>query len=122
MSVTLTIGTPAGGGGTPGDVDIYVLVVDADTGDTVDEFLVAAGGDTAFEFNGLPAGSYYLAAGSDDNGDGYIGDAGEWYGEGDVLDVSPDSRIGDLQLVVSLASSSFARARLGPDRTILAQR
>ena len=124
ISVTLTIGAISGGGGgaSPGTVDIYVLAIDAATGTVADQFLIQAGADPAFSFQALPAGSYTFVAGSDDNGDGLIGDAGEWYGEASgTVDVTAGATIGDLQIVVSLATSPAAltRARVGPDRTIL---
>ena len=38
------------------------------------------------------------------------------------MDVTLRSRVGDLEIVLTLGSSSFTRVRVGADRTILARR
>lgn len=123
IAVALTIGRMAGGGGgAPGEVDVYVLAIDAATGAVADQYLIGAGTEPKFAFNSLPAGSYSFVAGSDDNADGYIGDAGEWYGESTgVVNVYAGAAASDLEIVLSLGTTSAARRHVGADRTVIRQ-
>ncbi|MFO0980613.1 MAG: S8 family serine peptidase [Planctomycetota bacterium] len=63
---------------------IIVLMTDADSGAVASQFIAAAedpAGTYAFTFKGLPAGKYYLVAGTDNNGDFEIGNEnGELFG------------------------------------------
>ncbi len=60
------------------DVNIFVLVVAADTSETVGETVVNPTTTLEYSFADLPAGDYAIFAGSDDNDDGII------CGEGDI--------------------------------------
>ena len=75
ISVVMTVGIPAGGG----DVGfIYLLLIDADTGRTVDVLTPqASGGLYEFSFSGIAAGAYQLVAGTDSDNDFIICDPGE---------------------------------------------
>lgn len=57
----------------------YVLLIDADNpSKTVGQVAVAAkDGAYAFRFDSVPAGRYYIVAGTDSDNDGYICDSGE---------------------------------------------
>lgn len=56
----------------------YVLLIDADSGDTVaQQVVVAQGGAYAYHLTDLPSGRYFLAAGTDNDNDGFICDGGE---------------------------------------------
>ncbi|MBL9086052.1 MAG: S8 family peptidase, partial [Planctomycetia bacterium] len=114
LPVTLVVGNGGGGGGGGGGGpdDVWVLVVDADTDETVAEALVAADGDGSFDIGDLPDGSYYLVAGSDSEDDGYLGDPGDWYGESDeVFDLRFGDRVDGVELFVSIDAGGFVRAR-----------
>jgi hypothetical protein len=87
-------------------------VIDLDTDETVADAFVAADGDGTFDVGGLPAGTYYLVAGSDPDDDGYLGDPGDWYGESDdVFDLRDGERIDDVEVFVAVDGGGFARAR-----------
>ena len=108
VAVTLRVGT---GGGAATRSDVWVLAVDADTDETVADVRVSADGDGRFSLDALPAGSYWLVAGSDDDDDGYVGGAGEWYGEyEDLVVVDGRSRVGSVQIVVTLDATGAATA------------
>lgn len=56
----------------------YVLVINPNTEDTVEDSPIAvSGGYYNYRVYGLPTGSYVVVAGSDFNNDGYVCDAGE---------------------------------------------
>ena len=59
-------------------MDIYVEAIDATTGAVVKTVKAAA--DRSYKLDGLSAGSYYVVAGQDENGDGIIGFPGRRYG------------------------------------------
>ncbi len=66
----------------PIDVDIFVLavrIVDAQTFETVDEAVVNPTTGLDFNFAALPEGDYLIAAGSDDDVDGFICGDGDLY-------------------------------------------
>ncbi|MCC5795294.1 MAG: S8 family serine peptidase [Chromatiales bacterium] len=63
---------------------LYILLLDADTGDTVQQVSIGEpeGGHYPFTFSGVPPGEYRLVAGTDLNNDDFICDPGEacgWY-------------------------------------------
>lgn len=60
-------------------VDIFVLLVNAKTFDTVGQAVVNPTTTLDWKMLNLPAGSYYLVAGSDDDHDNVIGGAGDQY-------------------------------------------
>ena len=74
-------------GGTGGDAGAhYVTLHDVDTLDAVAEVLsTASGGGYTFTFTDVPAGTYFLRAGSDPNNDGSKCQAGEACGGYTVL-------------------------------------
>jgi serine protease len=56
----------------------YVLLINSDTDETIEQVIVDAEGEDAnFSFSDVPDGNYTLLAGSDMDMDGYICDAGE---------------------------------------------
>lgn len=69
-------------GGTGGDVGtVYALLVDEQTRATRYQLTTSAGNGYALAFDEpIAAGRYLLAAGTDRDGDRYIGDAGEAFG------------------------------------------
>jgi hypothetical protein len=65
--------------GTQGPaMNVFVSAIDATTG--VVAKTVQAGSDLSYKLEGLEAGSYYVVAGQDENGDGVIGFPGRRYG------------------------------------------
>jgi hypothetical protein len=65
--------------GTQGPaMNVYVSAIDASTGAVVKT--VQAGSDLSYKLDGLDAGSYYVVAGQDEDGDGVIGFPGRRYG------------------------------------------
>jgi serine protease len=64
----------------PGGERIYVLALDADTSAPVAEARLVAGGSLSFVLEGLPAGRYLLAAGTDRDGDGDVSNDVEAFG------------------------------------------
>ena len=64
----------------PVDVDLYVLLVTTDTIETVAQAIVNPTTGLVYSMPDLPAGSYYLVCGSDDDNDGFILGAGDLYG------------------------------------------
>ncbi len=75
VSVVITVGAA----GTGGDVGyIYVLLIDSDTGDVVDEVApLPVGGSYSYAFSDVPAGTYEVLAGTDSDNDFFICDPGE---------------------------------------------
>ncbi len=75
ISVIMSVGNTSIGG----DVGfVYLLLIDADTGDVVDQLTPAASnGVYAYNFSNVVAGSYGLIAGTDADNDLSICDAGE---------------------------------------------
>jgi serine protease len=63
----------------PPDVDLYVLLVTADTLETVAQAIVNPTTVLDYSMPDLPAGDYYLVCGSDDDNDGFILGAGDVY-------------------------------------------
>jgi subtilisin family serine protease len=65
--------------GTQGPaMNVYVSAIDASTGAVAKT--VQAGSDLSYTLSGLDAGSYYVVAGQDEDGDGVIGFPGRRYG------------------------------------------
>jgi len=61
-----------------GDVgEVYVLVVDPKTFDTVNQTNISAADGYVYRTPRVPAGTYFIAAGTDHNNDGSVCDAGE---------------------------------------------
>ena len=57
---------------------LYVLLIDNDTGDLVQQFDIAAsGGEYPYQFVDVPDGSYIIFAGTDSDNDFFICDSGE---------------------------------------------
>lgn len=54
------------------DVDVFVLAVNADTFDTVQQVVVNPTTGLGYQFTDLPAGNYVIVAGSDDDADDAI--------------------------------------------------
>jgi hypothetical protein len=71
----------------PANVDIFVLVVDSATLATVGGATVNPSGSLSFAVGSLPAGTYSVYAGSDDDGDLVIGGPGDrFFGAFPTLD------------------------------------
>ncbi|MBK7642172.1 MAG: S8 family peptidase [Planctomycetes bacterium] len=64
----------------PVDVDLYVLLITADTFDTVAQVIVNPTTGLDFSMPDLPAGDYLLVCGSDDNNDNFVLGPGDIYG------------------------------------------
>jgi subtilisin family serine protease len=65
--------------GTQGPaMNVFVSAIDATTGEVAKT--VQAGSDLSYKLDGLQAGSYYVVAGQDEDGDGVIGFPGRRYG------------------------------------------
>lgn len=77
LQALMTVGT---GTPLPPDVDVYVLAVDAATGETVEQVVVNPQTGLDYVFPELPPGVYVLAAGTDLDDDGEICDEGELCG------------------------------------------
>jgi serine protease len=75
ITVSMSVDTST----APVDVDLYVLLVDADTLDTVAQVVVNPTTGLDYSMPDLPAGDYYLVCGSDDDSDGFILGAGDIY-------------------------------------------
>jgi serine protease len=63
----------------PGEV-VYVLAIDPATMQPVAQASTTAEGSFGYHLDALPPGNYLIYAGTDRNGDGYIGDAGDLCG------------------------------------------
>ena len=105
-SLTVRVIMSVGGDSASADVGvIYILLLDRDSGETLQEFGAAArAGEYRFSFAELPAGRYSLVAGSDADNDLFICDAGEacgaWLTLDQPLDIDLDSDRGDLNFPV----------------------
>ena len=105
-SLTVRVIMSVGGDSASADVGvIYILLLDRDSGETLQEFGAAARADEyRFSFSDLPAGRYSLVAGSDADNDLFICDAGEacgaWLTLDQPLDIDLDSDRGDLNFPV----------------------
>jgi len=59
----------------------YILLIDTETDETVDQMAVSAqNGGYAYQFTHVAEGNYRIYSGSDMNNDGIVGDAGESFG------------------------------------------
>ena len=74
IEITMTVGAAG-----EADLDIFVLVIDIDSFETVAQRVVNLSSDGDYSFATLPAGTYYVVAGSDVDNDGFICDEGEPY-------------------------------------------
>lgn len=91
---------------TGGDVGtVYVLVVDADSLEAVDEAVTSEREGYRYETSAFPAGKYLIVAGTDRNDDGYICDAGEACGIYPLFDspvlLEMEGEMRDLDFAVS---------------------
>ena len=75
IDVAMTVDTSS----APVNVDLYVLLVDANTLATVAQVIVNPTTVLDYSMPDLPAGDYYLVCGSDDDNDGFILGAGDIY-------------------------------------------
>ncbi len=73
LQVTLALGTS----GQAPEYEIFVIAVDTTSFDTLDQFVVNTTGSLSYRLVGLPPGSYFVVAGTDENNDGFICDPGE---------------------------------------------
>lgn len=96
----------------PGDVGlIYVLLLDEDFR-TVEELPVLGNaGEYRFRFSGLEPGEYFIAAGTDNDNDGFICDPGEACGAYPTLGVADPIRVeqnrADLDFVIGYSSAEL---------------
>ncbi len=94
VTVRMVVGSLTAAGGDVGTV--YVLLVDPNTLEALEQDETDASQDYAFSFSNVYAGEYRLYAGSDMNNDGYIDDEGEAFGgypvlsNSEILDISDD--------------------------------
>jgi serine protease len=115
--------------GASGDVGyIYVLLIDTDTGTSIDEISPpAVSGTYSFTFSNVPAGTYEILAGTDSDNDFFICDPGEACGiypsidQPIQLDVSADESNLDFPIGYIVALPSLNRngnEGIEPDRDI----
>ncbi len=71
-SLVIQVFLQVGGAPPAENVDIFVVAVDSTTGDGVRQDIVNPTGTLAYAVATLPAGSYFIVAGSDDDDDGFI--------------------------------------------------
>ncbi|MFM8980473.1 MAG: S8 family serine peptidase, partial [Planctomycetia bacterium] len=118
VQVLLQVGSSGGGGGVP-DLTVYVLAVDATTGDTVREEVVTTATASTFRLRNLPDGTYLLYAGTDLDNDGFICGTGEWCGAWPVasdpqpITVAGGEVLSGLEVLVA-ADESVGAAKAGP--------
>ena len=99
------------GGATESDAGVhFVLLVDAETGETADQVIVqVSGGTYVFEFTEVPPGEYLVIAGSDHDNDLFVCDAGEACGAFPTLDLmtslSADERRSNLDFGTGFQSA-----------------
>ncbi|MBX3464570.1 MAG: S8 family serine peptidase [Planctomycetes bacterium] len=74
------------GASTVADDTLFVLLVDPITLDTRFQVETTLAGAFAYAFAGVPAGDYLLVAGTDRDGDDFLGDDGELFGAWPNLD------------------------------------
>lgn len=88
---TVDIAVRVQNGAPPVSTDtVFVLLVDAVTLDGIAQDDTAAGAQFRYTLAGVPTGTYLLAAGTDRDNDGFIGDAGELFGMWPLLDTPLD--------------------------------
>ena len=89
---------------------VYVLALDPDTYETVDQAATDVRGGYAFDTPKLPGGSYVVAAGTDRDNDGYICDPGEACGIWPLLDSPGEVRVdGDQSVGFGVSIDLYAR-------------
>ena len=99
------------------NVDLYVLAVDSVTFETVAQDVVNPATGLSWKLADLPAGTYFLFAGSDDDGDGFICGAGDVYcGAWPTLDDPKAIAVSEGQSLAGLdfaVSGSFGASAAG---------
>ena len=81
VNVPVQMRISGNGGLTPNAGLQYILLVNAETDETVDQAAVTAqNGSYAYQLQNVEDGSYRIYAGSDMNNNGIVGDAGESFG------------------------------------------
>ena len=97
------------------DIDIFVLVLNPETSETVGETVVNPTTTLVYSFADLPAGDYEIFAGSDDNGDGFIcGDGdlfcGAWptLSEPGVFTIVDGTPLANLDFVVTSGTGTLS--------------
>ncbi len=105
----------------PSNVPIYVLAIDPDTWETIEEVVVTPRQGLDFTFSYLEPGSYLVAAGTDMDDDGYICDDGEWCGMYPVasdpvpIQLAPGETRTGIDFVIQPATQLDARVFDGGD-------
>ena len=104
LSIPVIMSVGAAGGSSSDAGHHYVLLVDADSLDVVDQVEVdVVDGRYAYSFSGVEGGSYKLFAGTDLDDDGWLGDGGEAAGGYPTRDQLLTVEVtGDLSLLDSL--------------------
>ncbi len=120
IAVTMTVESAS----VPVDVDLYVLLVDSTTFDTVAQAVVNPTTGLDYALDDLPAGDYVLVCGSDDDNDGAICGPGDTYcgfyptlNEPTVISVAEHETLSALDFPVSDVTSLTGHA--GPGYAIL---
>ncbi len=73
VQVVLSVGAATGGS----DYTVFIVAVDSETIETLAQVTVQSQGALDYTFANLPAGSYFIVAGTDEDNDGFICDPGE---------------------------------------------
>ncbi len=104
MQIHMMVEAPVSMGG---DVDLYIAAVNQATGETVDRSKVNPEEGLDYRLSRLPTGTYRFYAGSDDDGDGHIGGAGDrFFGEHEgTVEVAGNAAL-DLDITVSAERAS----------------
>ncbi len=96
-----------------------MLAVSAETGAIVQETTVNPAGTLAFQFPVLPTGDYLFLAGTDFDGDGKVGESGDYSGawpvgtDPQVVSVIQHGEVSNLDFTV-LFTGSFPAAATSP--------
>lgn len=75
----ITVAMTVDAASLPVDIDLYILLLDHETFDTLAQAVVNPTTGLDYTLPDLPAGNYFLVCGSDDDGDGSIFGAGDDY-------------------------------------------
>lgn len=119
IKVLMTVAAP---GAATGIGVTYVLLYDVDTDEPVAQFIAAGdAGRYRFNFSNVPAGRYYLYAGTDSDNDLFICDEGEacgaWLNLDQPIVVELDSNLEDLEFPVEFqVAIPTLQARTTPPR------
>lgn len=113
IAVTLALGQSA----PSQNFEVFVIAVDADTLETRAQDVVFTGGSLLYSLDGLEPGRYLLVAGTDEDGDDLICDAGEplcgFYpslGLSTIIDLAEGERITGLNFPLQPVEGSAAGA------------